>query len=567
MMIPSDRSQYWQARIPRRRLLRGAALAGLGAGLAGVAGCASTPPAALPSTAAPPAAAPPAAATPVPATPSPKLGGTFRISSPTETAHMDPHLVGTTALASTGPGIAYSKLVQFRNDVKPGETIPTADLAESWEQPDDLTYIFKIRRGAKWHNIPPVNGREVTAADIKYSYERQIDLKIQAGRLPAFSKIEVVDPYTLKMTIPKPNADFVETLASQYNKIVAREAVEAKGDLKEAPLIGSGPWILEKWESQKTATFNKNPDYYFKGFPRVDRIEIPRLTDPATVISAFRGKEIDAITGSSLTYLDGDTLRKGDPNVVLESYKTVQGVSMFMNAAKPPFTDKRVRQAFFKAIDKQLIIDTVFNGQGWLYAAVKMPTADMYLPDAEIQQLYKRDLAAAKQLLAEAKPELRELEIFVLGPNFQVFTNSAELVQANLRELGVQTRIRISDASPPWTGAAYTPGSGYDMLVGSLAATTTTADAIRLFHSTGVNNGGRVVDPAVDAMIDKQAALGKDPEARKKILLDLQRWIIDQAQMFQLLGQIAPSVRYKYVQDYFYAYITEETFTRLWLDK
>src|SRR5439155_19610728 len=211
-------------------------------------------------------------------------------------------------------------------------------------------------------------------------------------------------------------------------------------------------------------------------------------------------------------------------------------------AAKPPFTDKRVRQAFFKAIDKQQIIDTVFNGQGWLYAGVKMPSADMYLPDAEIQQLYKRDLAAAKQLLAEAKPELRELEIFVLGPNFQVFTNSAELVQAHLRELGVQTRIRISDASPPWTGAAYTPGSGYDMLVGSLAATTTTADAIRLFHSTGVNNGGRVADPAVDAMIDKQAALGKDPEARKKILFDLQRWIIDQAQMFQLLGQIAPSV-------------------------
>src|SRR5205823_3608385 len=84
-----------------------------------------------------------------------------------------------------------------------------ADLAESWEQPDELTYVFKLRPNAKFQNIAPVNGREVVAEDVKYSFERQIALKINAGRLPQFARIESVDAKTVKIVTPKPDADFL----------------------------------------------------------------------------------------------------------------------------------------------------------------------------------------------------------------------------------------------------------------------------------------------------------------------------------------------------------------------
>src|SRR5207245_1014099 len=119
-------------------------------------------------------------------------------------------------------------------------------------------YIFKLRPNAKWQNIPPVSGREVVADDIKYSYERQIALKFNAGRLPAIDKIEVVNPTTLKLTSPKPDADFLTTLSFSYNKIVPHETVELKGDLTEGPVIGSGPWILDAWDKNSVVRLKKN---------------------------------------------------------------------------------------------------------------------------------------------------------------------------------------------------------------------------------------------------------------------------------------------------------------------
>src|SRR5262249_54385419 len=130
-------------RVTRRAFVRGSATAGLATGAVSLAGCATAPiGSSLAPTAAPPvgAAAPPAGASaappPAPTTPAVKLGGTFRAYSSSETPDLDPHLQGTSLHHVSGPGIVFSKLVQNRADVPPGSSIPTGDLAESWEQPD-----------------------------------------------------------------------------------------------------------------------------------------------------------------------------------------------------------------------------------------------------------------------------------------------------------------------------------------------------------------------------------------------------------------------------------------------
>jgi peptide/nickel transport system substrate-binding protein len=556
----------WGRRLGRRQFVRATALAGAATGVVSLAACAPASSGAVappPATAAP---ANPAAAVAPTAAPQIKYGGAFRAATQSDTPNLDPHLNSTSILHAFGPGVAWSKLLMYRTDVKPGETIPTGDLAESWTQPDDVTYVFKLRGNAKFQNIAPVNDRPVVAEDVKYSFERQIASKLNAGRLPAIAKIEVVDPATVKIVAPKPDADFLESIAYTHNKVVPRESVELKGDLKEGPIIGSGPWIYEKWERDKVASLVKNPDYYFKGFPRIDRLDLLRITDSATVFAGFRGKELDAVTGSVLTEQDADQLTKSNPDVVHESYKNTQGVTFFVNSTRPPFNDIRVRQAIFKAIDKQQIMDTVFGGRAWYFVGLRLPAEDYYLPEAEMKALYKQDLAEAKRLLTAAGvgPD-REFEIYILGFG-TTYKDSAELVQSDLKKIGLNTRLRISDTNTNFSTAIHTDAS-YDIAVGSALPVSANIDLFSVYYSGSNRNAGKVKDPALEALIDKQAVMVKDPEGRKKILLDIQRQIVNNAQAVHLVGVIAPSVRWKYVKDYFYAWNLEETFPQLWLDK
>jgi peptide/nickel transport system substrate-binding protein len=561
----------WRSAVARRAFLRGVAATGAVASITSLAACASpsagggaTSPTAPAGAGAP--AATTAAAAPAAATPQVKLGGAFRTAFQTEMPNMDVHQVNQLALQVFGPGVAYSKLVQYRADAKAGDTVPTGDLAESWEQPDEATYIFKLRRGARFHNVAPVNGREVVAEDIRYSYERQTALKINAGRLPKLDKVEVVDPFTLKLTALRPDADFLVTLAATYNKVVPKESVEVKGDLKEGPIIGSGPWLHENWQRDKVASLVKNPAYYAKGYPRVDRLDLLRVADAGTQFAALRARELDQLSGTALTPADADNIRKTNPDIVLETYKNPQGVWMNMNAAKAPFSDPRVRQAIFKAIDKQAIMDTVFNGQTWYYAGVRMPSEDYYLPEAEIKALYKQDVEAARRLLGEVNAAaIPEFEFFVLGLGSS-YKDVAELIQSDLAKVGLRSRIKVSDTPASWSGAVYTQGT-YDIVVGATTPLTANSDLSDIYSSRAIRNMGVVKDPAFDALIDKQAVMVKDPEGRKKILQDIQRKIVADAQAFYLLGYISPSLRWPYLKDFNFTLNLEEPYARLWLDK
>jgi peptide/nickel transport system substrate-binding protein len=536
-----------------------------------LAGCATASPNGGAATPSPAGAAPTAAggATPAAVRPQPKYGGAFRTAVNGEVPNLDPHQVIQNLYHGPGPGAAYSKLMMYRTDAKPGELLPTGDLAESWEQPDEATYIFRLRKNAKFHNVAPVNGRAVVAGDVKYSFERQIALKINASGLPKFDKIDLVDPQTLRLVSPQPNADFLTTLAGTWNKVVPHEAVDAKGDLKEGLVIGSGPWVFEKWDRPSGTSLTKNPDYYVAGYPRLDRLAFIRIDDTSTAYSAFRAKDLDAlITG--VTSQSAETLKKADPNIVLESFRSANGVMMIMNANRPPLNDVRVRQAIFKAIAKQQIIDAVYSGQGWLSAGVPMPRAEDYLPDDEIGVLYKQDLTATKQLLAAAGvPSDLDIELHVL--NFgTTYKDTAELVQSDLAKAGLKSHIRLSDTNATWAASVYNEGS-YDIGIGAFQVSTTSSDLVAGYHSqSATRNVGRVKDPALDAMIEKQATLVKDPDARKRLLQDIQRYLINSAQAVALVRDITPSLRWKYAQDYPYflaATSREEAYPPIWLDK
>ena len=187
----------------------------------------------------------------------------------------------------------YNALLKFNHD---GTKI-LPDLAETWEQKDDVTYVFRLRQGVKFHNVPPVNGRELTSEDVKYSIERQ--MTNQPGKfqhayffLDKLASIQTPDKYTIVFKTKEPYAPFLNYIASPWTVIVAREVVEKHGDLQRHA-IGTGPFIMQEYRREQEAVFVKNPNYFKKGLPYLDEVRLQYVIDPVAATAAFRGQQTD----------------------------------------------------------------------------------------------------------------------------------------------------------------------------------------------------------------------------------------------------------------------------------
>src|SRR5262245_36634841 len=159
----------------------------------------------------------------------PKRGGILRVRG-LDPTHCDPHLTISNRTHTTLSFI-YSRLVRHKvgADVRPGTFILEPDLAERWEEVDDTTYVFHLRQGVKWHNKPPVSGRELVAEDVKFTYDRFLTEAANANRymLDAVDRVEVVDRYTVRFLLKEPYVWFVNALAYPWSTwIIAPEVLQ-----------------------------------------------------------------------------------------------------------------------------------------------------------------------------------------------------------------------------------------------------------------------------------------------------------------------------------------------------
>jgi peptide/nickel transport system substrate-binding protein len=216
--------QWWSGELSRRDVLKAGAVSGVG-----VAGLLRMKPSMRPALA---------------QGSQPKPGGGLVVRS-RAVRGLDPHFeTWETTLQVVHQ--TYNALIKFNHD---GTKI-LPDLAEGWEQTDELTYVFRLRRGVRFHDVPPVNGRELTSADVKYSIERQ--MTDQPGKfqhayffLGKLASIDTPDRYKVVLKTQEPYAPLMNYLASPWTVIVAREVVEKYGDLQRHA-IGTGPFIMKE---------------------------------------------------------------------------------------------------------------------------------------------------------------------------------------------------------------------------------------------------------------------------------------------------------------------------------
>src|SRR6058998_2526377 len=302
----------------------------------------------------------------IPASPKPpKRGGTLTRASAWDPPVIDPRLTQSVGLYQFA-GLTSNRLVRyaFSDEASgPSDLGLKGDLAESWQSDStNRVWTFKLRQGVRWHNVAPLNGRELTAADVKYCFEAYGKEGVQSFTFREIEGMETPDKHTLRVHLHTPNVLFPQNVAESVTVIFSREILEEDGDLKKR-MIGTEPYVLKEHTRKVRVVLQRNPDYYDKGRPYVDECVILSTPDAATRLAAFRTGQSDILQVSSLSEVE--VARKTNPAAIVQEYKNVLApFGLALAQDKPPFNDLRVRRAISMAIDRQKQVETVFEGHG-----------------------------------------------------------------------------------------------------------------------------------------------------------------------------------------------------------
>jgi ABC-type transport system substrate-binding protein len=335
-------------------------------------------------------------------------------------------------------------------DYAPGTTDLVPDLAESYEiSADGLTYTFKLREGVKFHN-----GRELTADDVKWSIERTVRPETQspgqgffgmiagfdevaAGEAQELSGIEALDPYTVRFTLSRPDATFLHVLAINFAFAVPKEEVERYGEDFGKNPVGTGAYRMTDWTLGQQVVFERNPDYYHDGLPKLDQITFEVGQEPLVALLRLERGEVD-ILGDGIPPAKFLEVKDNPDNAgnLIEGGQLHTGY-VTMNVRIPPFDSQQVRQAVNHAINKDRII-RIINGRAVPANQPLPPAMPGYDPD---YAGYAYDPDKAKALLAEAGfADGFETELYAMNtdPNPRI----AQAIQQDLAAVGITAELK-----------------------------------------------------------------------------------------------------------------------------
>ena len=330
-----------------------------------------------------------------------------------------------------GKELMYDSLLEWDRDLQ----IQPA-LAESYEVNDDATsYTFTLRQGVLFHN-----GQEMTANDVKYSFDTALSPPtpgIEVAFLGNIASVEVVDDYTVTITMSKPDPTLPGVLAwSRYTPIVPAGIGDQINWLSEG--IGTGPYRLVEYVSNDRVVYTCNEDYWKPGVPCIRDVTLKVLTDEQSRVAALRSGEID---GGTLTADVARTLENDESLQILEGLFAAPRVIQFNTTQDVPWRDVRVRQAINLAIDRQEIIDNVYGGSAELSGAIPPGYGDWALPEERLQELYTPNLEQAMALMQEAGlQDGFDVTLQAIAAPRE-FTQIAEIVREQLRPLNINVTV------------------------------------------------------------------------------------------------------------------------------
>ena len=379
----------------------------------------------------------------------PAYGDTFIESLTGNISGLIPNVLSDSASFEIG-SMLYSGLITRDKDLN-----IIGELAESWTFSQDcLDLTFNLRRNVRWHD-----GRPFTAADVVFTYETMIHPKTPTAYREDFKAVADVaapDPYTVRVHYRQPYAKALQSWGLWMLPRHLLESYVREGRLREAPQnrsnpVGTGAYRFGEWKPGEKVVLVANPDY-FEGRPHLGRVVYRIIPSQATIFLELKAKGVDAAGLTALQFkrqTEYPAFRKAYHKY---EYPANAYTYLGFNLKDPRFADRRVRQAIAHAINKRELIDGVLLGLGREATGPYKPGTWAHNPDVPT---YPYDMAKARALLADAGwTETNADGVLVRNDQpftFELLTNQgnderkkvAEIVQASLKELGIQVDIRV----------------------------------------------------------------------------------------------------------------------------
>lgn len=426
----------------------------------------------------------------------------LRLAMQSDITGLDPHDT-TDNLSYSVQSAVYERLFQFDRQMK---LVPA--LATGYRANDNATeFVIDLRDNVRFSDGAPFN-----AAAAKTNLDRLADQEMGLKRNNMFSMIdhtEIINEHRIKIVLKQPFGAMINTLAHPSAVMISPQALKKypnENDLRVHP-VGTGPFIFTGWASGRSVSFVKNPNYWEKGWPRVDKVTFYPTPESATRVARLRAGEVDAVMplDAQLTKAIGrDThLKVVHDASVLQHY-------IVINNLKPALKDVRVRRALNYAMDRNIWLRAVHGNMGTVASA---PMANA-IPFYQAQTPYAHDPHKARELLKEAGyPDGLSLNMWIANDTSSIL--ASQLIKQQLAAAGVRLQVVPMDSATR-TGMIYNvsdPNAArYDLVLRGWSPSTGDADwALRPLFTTGawvpkLDNESYYSNPQVDDAI--QGALG-----------------------------------------------------------
>jgi peptide/nickel transport system substrate-binding protein len=446
----------------------------------------------------------------------PVRGGTLNVGMPETFKGFSPYI----QIGRQGFNVAinvFDTLTRYGADY-----LPEPMLATDWEQPDDTTWRFSLRKGVTFHDGTPFN-----AEAAKYSLEKIKESRF-GKNIKRVTEVLVVDEYTIDIKLSEPFPVLPAVLTQQYASIVSPTAFEKMGadEFAKHP-VGSGAFKFETQDSTGSVTLLRNDDYWDKdekgnAYPYLDKVVYRIVPDRQTAALSMQAGDIDFNYEIPLSFTD---MFKADPDIEVSETPTLGWFFVFLHAGKPPFDDVHKRRAFQLAIDRRSIVDAVLLGDGAPALGPIAPMSWAYDSSIETSGFYglTADPGKAKAELA-AGGASAGFEFTMVYPAEDPFTGMAQALHAQLDAIGVKVNLVGKDFG----------GALDDMVAGSFEAlmmdySGRIDEALvfgPFFQTGGASNMGHYSNSEVDSLVTK-AGSSSDVEERKRLYREAQKLIVE----------------------------------------
>ncbi len=427
-------------------------------------------------------------------------------------------------------------LFKFVNGARygPADFTIVPDLAlKAGVSADGKVYTVRLRPGVRWESRPPVHGREVVAADVKYSLERALRRSPFTARLGPVEAIEAADKYTIRVHLADAFAPFVHNLAEPWNAILPPEVEDRHGDFKAAEsLVGCGPFMLERYEPGVKAIFARNPTYYETGLPYVDKVEWLFLRDRSTQLSLFRAGQVDIpFYDGRIPRSDAGSFKKVNPGYPVVYWDALAVRTLAMRTDKSPFNDVRVRRAFSLAVDRRKWVSQYLEGQGYEdQGPVPGPMREWKLSAQHLGEgarYLEHDPALARKLLAEAGVPGGLRVKCTSWPGYgSEYVEDLERLAVELKQIGVELQIVNEEYGQYMRGSFV---GKFDEVSWGPSPLFTEVDGYLydFFRGGQPANRSHVADTRLDVLLEAQRRY-TSKSSRRKVIDDIQRHVAAQ---------------------------------------